>query len=366
MPSKHTGEAITDAQLQEANALFVDEDYDSALDLYNQAIAKAPECSDLYIARAAVHLKMDDFTSAIADTNKAIKLDPSSSKAYLRKGIACFNMEEYATAKAAFEKGRDLDGANNQFKTWIRKCNAELEDEMVGDDAAAATAAPAPAAAPAAPAVAAPPPKKVQRFRHDFIQNATHVTVTVYIKGANKENCEVEYSDNSLSLDWTISGSDSWQLSFDPLFGNIVPADCKTNYFGTKVEMSLKKAESGKWDKLEREVDAKALDELTEEEIKRKRDYYPSSKAQGGQAKNWDKIVSELPEEKLEGEEALNDFFQQIYGRGDPEIRKAMNKSFQESGGTVLSTNWGEVGSKKVEGTPPKGLEMKNWKDLHN
>ena len=178
---------------------------------------------------------MDDFTSAIADTNKAIKLDPSSSKAYLRKGIACFNMEEYATAKAAFEKGRDLDGANNQFKTWIRKCNAELEDEMVGDDAAAATAAPAPAAAPAAPAVAAPPPKKVQRFRHDFIQNATHVTVTVYIKGANKENCEVEYTDNSLSLDWTISGSDSWQLSFDPLFGNIVPSDCKTNYFGTKV-----------------------------------------------------------------------------------------------------------------------------------
>jgi hypothetical protein len=29
--------------LQEANALFVDEDYDSALDLYNQAITKAPE-----------------------------------------------------------------------------------------------------------------------------------------------------------------------------------------------------------------------------------------------------------------------------------------------------------------------------------
>jgi hypothetical protein len=32
------------------------------------------------------------------------------------------------------------------------------------------------------------------------------------------------------------------------------------------------------------------LDELTEEEIKRKRDYYPSSKSQGGAAKNWDKI----------------------------------------------------------------------------
>ena len=40
------------------------------------------------------------------------------------------------------------------------------------------------------------------------------------------------------------------------------------------------------------------------------------------------------------------------------------NKSFVESGGTVLSTNWGEVGSKTVEGTPPAGLEMKKWSDV--
>lgn len=41
-------------------------------------------------------------------------------------------------------------------------------------------------------------------------------------------------------------------------------------------------------------------------------------------------------------------------------------KSFQESGGTVLSTNWKEVGSAPVKGSPPQGLEMKDWKDLHH
>ena len=41
-----------------------------------------------------------------------------------------------------------------------------------------------------------------------------------------------------------------------------------------------------------------------------------------------------------------------------------MNKSFVESGGTVLSTNWSDVGAKTVEGTPPKGLEMKKWSDM--
>eukprot|EP00918_Siedleckia_nematoides_P052369 GHVU01114455.1.p1 GENE.GHVU01114455.1~~GHVU01114455.1.p1 ORF type:complete len:361 (+),score=101.74 GHVU01114455.1:71-1153(+) len=346
----------------EANSVFVDEDYETALELYTQAVAAAPACADLYVARAQVHLKKEDFTSAIADANKAIELDASNSKAYFRKGVACFSMEEYTTAKTAFEKGRELDEKNAQFKTWIRKCNAEIDEEMASEAAAPAATAPMPAAAAAA-AYQPPAPKPVARFRHDFIQTPTHVTVTFYMKGATKENCEVTFEERSLSLDWTISSSDSWQVTFDPLCESIVPEECTYSCFNTKVEIKLKKKTSGKWDTLENK-NVKALDELTEEEIKRRRDYYPSSKSQGGEAKNWDKIVNEMKDDKLEGEEALNDFFQQIYGRGDPEIRRAMNKSFQESGGTVLSTNWGEVGSKTVEGTPPAGLEMKKWNDL--
>lgn len=32
-----------------------------------------------------------------------------------------------------------------------------------------------------------------------------------------------------------------------------------------------------------------------------------------------------------------------------------------ESNGTVLSTNWKEVGTKKVEGSPPDGMELRKW-----
>jgi len=234
----------------EANSLFVDEDYDTALELYSDAVAAAPTCADLYVARAQVHLKKDDFTSAIADANKAIELDASNSKAYFRKGVACFNMEEYTTAKTAFEKGRELDEKNTQFKTWIRKCNAEIDEEMASEVSAPVPAAVVPPVA-AAPAVAPPPPKPVARFRHDFIQTPTHVTVTFYMKGATDENCQVDFEERALTLDWTISSSDSWQVTFDPLFDAIVPAECTKTCMKTKVELKLKKLKAGKWDSLE-------------------------------------------------------------------------------------------------------------------
>lgn len=38
-----------------------------------------------------------------------------------------------------------------------------------------------------------------------------------------------------------------------------------------------------------------------------------------------------------------------------------MMKSFTESNGTSLSTNWDDVKSKKVETVPPEGVEAKKW-----
>ena len=90
---------------------------------------------------------------------------------------------------------------------------------------------------------------------------------------------------------------------------------------------------------------------------------YPSSRHVG---KDWDKVAAQISkdekDEKLEGEAALNQLFQQIYGDGSDEVRKAMNKSFVESGGTVLSTNWEEVKKSTVDCKPPDGMEWKTWK----
>jgi suppressor of G2 allele of SKP1 len=47
--------------------------------------------------------------------------------------------------------------------------------------------------------------------------------------------------------------------------------------------------------------------------------------------------------------------------QGDEDTRRAMQKSFVESNGTVLSTNWQEVGTKTTEWKPPEGADVKKW-----
>ena len=100
---------------------------------------------------------------------------------------------------------------------------------------------------------------------------------------------------------------------------------------------------------------------------------YPTSSKSG--PKNWDKITEDLGkstgkegkdagglgDDDLEGGDEANAFFKKLFKGSSPEVQRAMMKSYTESNGTALSTNWDEVSKGKVETVPPDGMEAKQW-----
>jgi len=41
--------------------------------------------------------------------------------------VAMFYLGEFETARSLFVAGQNSDSENSEFKTWIRKCDAEIE-----------------------------------------------------------------------------------------------------------------------------------------------------------------------------------------------------------------------------------------------
>lgn len=95
---------------------------------------------------------------------------------------------------------------------------------------------------------------------------------------------------------------------------------------------------------------------MTSSKASAKAPAYPTSSKSG--PKDWDNIADD-DEEENNGD--VDSFFKQLYQNSTPEQQRAMMKSYTESNGTALSTDWGSVAKGKVETQPPDGMEAKKW-----
>lgn len=253
-------------------------------------------------------------------------------------------------------------------------------------------------------AEAPPPPKPMPepgsvpdeklKARADFYQTNTTVTVSFFVKGVDKEALKPTFHHDYVVLAPLpreaapyVKPGDRESYSTLHLGGQIVPESSRCMVTPRKIELVLQKAQQGvKWATWGTEVigqpaegaggqastateslspastgtspQQKGTSAPEPSPLAQETPAYPTSSKTG--PKNWDKVVgSEAADD--EDDKDVNFFFKQLYKNATPEQQRAMMKSFTESNGTALSTDWSDVGNRKVETVPPEGVEAKKW-----
>jgi suppressor of G2 allele of SKP1 len=370
--------------------------YTEAILHYTSALAANPNAVKYYITRSTAYQRALKYPEALADAEIAVALAHKRGKRELikdsqfRRALALFFLGQYGNADIVLKIVKGLDPKDKMLPIWEMKIAAKLKDLADDDDKRTVTAKNVPdvevPSAPAASKPAAAPEKKTEepaapkpimptpanKIKHDWYQSNDSVTVNILAKGAPKD-AAVEIEQHTLSVSFPITGSSSdYHFSADPLYAAIDPTQSKFRVTPNKVEITLRKAALGiKWHNLEgdhaAEVDDKEESKTTipthvlaSKSSESAAPVYPTSSKSG--AKNWDKLAKEDLDEKdeMEGDETSN-FFKTLFKGCSAEQQRAMMKSYQESGGTVLSTDWSSVGSKTVVPEPPEGMEAKTY-----
>ncbi|KAK5164613.1 Cochaperone protein [Saxophila tyrrhenica] len=381
--------------------------YQEAVELYTLALKQSPTSPDYLIHRATAYQRSQDYASALSDAEKAVVCAQKRAKreliveAQFRRGCALHCLERYGDAAFVFGVVKRMDEKHKMVATWIGRNEMSLKKLEDGDARKQCTVKETPevsgdvleevANAPTSTSTsqpAAPQQTPADKIRHEWYQNSENVYFTLLAKGVPKDKAQIDIQERSISISFPLVTGSSYDFTLDPLFAPVIPAKCIPRVLPSKIELVLQKANSGqKWSAIESSEPATTTTtsstDTTNDAMKQavlgntttsppsSGPAYPTSSKSG--PKNWDKVVEDARRADSKGDHSLGDddeyeggdesnfFFKKLYKDADDDTKKAMMKSYTESNGTALSTNWEEVKKGKVETSPPDGMEAKSY-----
>ncbi|KAK0415035.1 hypothetical protein QR680_011738 [Steinernema hermaphroditum] len=178
-----------------------------------------------------------------------------------------------------------------------------------------------------------------QKPRYDWFQTDRAVNLTVLQRGLSQEDVKVDYDDSELKI--SARGEEIFAAR---LAHPVEKMKFSLQVTPRKVELQMPKATAGRWERLEWNVERP-------KGLKTPRDWNRLEK---------EAIEEEKREEKEDhGDTGMTKSLRALYQSCDPDVQRAIMKSYVESCGTVLNMNWEEVKSKKIEVSAPDGLEYR-------
>ncbi|KAI3404504.2 SGT1 [Candida oxycetoniae] len=366
-----------------------DKDFLGAIQYYTQAIKESPQAFQAFVKRSVAYMKLKNLDLAKKDISTAFTIANERGRrsdiglCYFRLALIYYQEKKLKLALSQLNKAIEYDCKESTVKMWKDKCEYDLkthpewdiggegnddgnngddddDDDGIGigmnlEEEQKNEVVPQKSSNIEEMNKIAPMSVKI---REDWYQSSDEVIITIYAKNVEEDKLKVQFDKDSLSVSFPSATGSEYHYDLDPLYGEIQVSDSKYKIYSTKLEITLKKRNPGKWPALEKgngneSSNTKSIGEGKEQSINGAPAYPSSAKKKI----NWDNF--QVEEDK--GDSEPNQFFQKIFQDMDDDSRRAMMKSYIQSNGTVLTTSWEEARDKEFETSPPEGMIAKKW-----
>ena len=187
-----------------------------------------------------------------------------------------------------------------------------------------------------------------------WFQSRSHVTLTLFAKNLAKDAAHASLdpaNPRTLHANLRMPDGSAYERSWQ-LFDDVEPSSLQLNLSPYRLELQLKKVREGEWQAMEATAEQQKAaavvpranvvpDPVAGAAASSSSTAYPTSSKRRVEWNEVEQQAAKMEEEdKPTGDAALQKLFQTIYKDASEDTRRAMIKSFQTSGGTVLSTNW--------------------------
>jgi suppressor of G2 allele of SKP1 len=351
--------------LVEAQGHYMMGFYSLALEKFNQLSSSSNNHQfNLLIYRGLTHWKLNHLSELFRDAEMAESIDSHRYEVHYLKAIGLFAQARFDEALKCIQRAKLILSSSNvsdQRGVEVTVLEKKIEAEKSRYEKVNK------------PKTEIKQPVSDSKVAYQWRQTDNRIYIDIKFGLKKKEDFKLKLEDSKVDIFFPITENRNFELNLD-LYDEIIPEESQHSILLDKIEIQLaKKTKGNEWRVLEKtsSENEKVLETTGPKPVVATENKVPAYPTSSKVKKDWDKIDKEIDEdikknsdEYLEGDK-LNKLFKEIYANADENTRKAMMKSFQTSGGTVLSTNWGEVSEKDYEGkdrpSAPGGQEWRKW-----